>query len=182
MARQVDNDDLNTGARGQYDLRQTPEREVFLKEHNLFADKSPSVPPLPSGYDTDKYRGISVSEVTALNDSVFDDRINTTYPSRVNAATTISEFIHGNYQNSSLSIYSNSFHSSDRFSNSHTAVPLSLAISNHNPPFEVHPLYPDVKKNLTNLTDEVLSGKILLFNLNMCHHGIGGQFTKKRNS
>lgn len=123
MARQVDNDDLNASARGQYDLRQTPEREVFLKELNLFTEKSPSVPPLPSEYDTDKYRGISVSEVTALNDSVFDDHINTTYPSRVDAVTTISGFLHGNHQNSSLPIYSNSFQSSDRFSNSQTSTP-----------------------------------------------------------
>lgn len=61
----------------------------------------------------------------------------------------------------------------------HKLEPLSSAISNHNPLLEGHPLSPDVKKNLTNLTDEELSGKILLFNLNMCHHGIGGQFTKK---
>lgn len=125
MTRQVDNDDLNAGARGQYDWRQTPERELFLKEHNLFTDKSPSVGPLPFEYDTDKYRGISVSEVTALNDSVFDDHINTTYPSWVNAVTTtcISGFLHGNHQHSCLPIYPNSFQSSDRFSNSQTRTP-----------------------------------------------------------
>lgn len=127
MARQEENVDLhvNAGARarGQYDLRQTPEREVFLKEHNLITEKSPSVPPLPSEYDTDNYRGISVSEVTALNGSVFYDHINTTYPFWVNAVTTISGFLHGNHQNSSLPIYSNSFKSSEKFSNSQTSTP-----------------------------------------------------------
>lgn len=61
--------------------------------------------------------------MTALNDSVFDDSINTTYPSRVNAVTAISRFLQGNYQNYSLPIYSNSFQSSDRFSNSQTSAP-----------------------------------------------------------
>lgn len=156
---------------------------------NTTWDNSPSVPPIPSGFETDKYRGISISEVTALNDSVFDDSINTTYPSRVNAVTTISGFLQGNYQYYSLPIYSNSFQSSDRFSNSQTStpqfcdfksiqtvfsqvtdfqihklVPLSFAISNHNLLLG-HLLCSDVKKNPTNLTDEVLSGKILLFKL-----------------
>lgn len=36
MALQVDNDDLNAAARGQYDLRQTSEREVFLREHLIY--------------------------------------------------------------------------------------------------------------------------------------------------
>lgn len=104
-----------------------------MKEHNLLTDKFPSVPPLPFEYDTDKYRGISVSEVTALNDSVFDDHINTTYPSWVNAVTTISGFLHGNHQ-SIQTVFSQVTDFQI-----HKLEPLSLAISNHNPLLEGHP-------------------------------------------
>lgn len=152
-------------------LKQT-ERELFSKEHNLFTDKSPPVPPLPFEYDTDKYRGISVSEVTALNDSVFDDHINTTYPSWVNAVTTISGFLHGNHQHSCLPIYPNSFQSSYKFSNSQTRTP---QFRNFKP-------QPTVRRSSFMPRREKEPDKILLFNLNMCHHGIGGQFTKKRNN